>query len=181
MLIDDFMPRFDFSETHDITICAKPENVFRDVNEVDLCESTIVRWLFRLRGLPTEKITLREMQKMRFETLGEKENKEILLGLAGRFWTLMGDLKKINSNNFREFNEKGFAKAVWNFSLDASGGETRLTTETRIKCLDAESRRSFGFYWTFIQPFSGLIRKEMLRLVKQKAESGTVKVKGAVI
>lgn len=176
MLIDDFMPRFDFSETHDVEIHATAENVFRALNEVDLCESTIVRWLFRLRGLPTDKITLREMQKMRFETLGESENREVLLGLAGRFWTLMGDLKKVNSNNFREFNEKGFAKAVWNFSLDETGGETRLTTETRIKCLDAESRKSFGFYWTFIQPFSGLIRKEMLRLIKQKAESATVKV-----
>ena len=171
MLIDDFMPSFDFSETHDIKIRAEAGNVFRALNEVDFCESAIVRWLFRLRGLPTEKITLREMQKVRFETLGETANKEILLGLAGRFWTLMGDLKKVNSNNFREFNEKGFAKAVCNFSLDASGGETRLTTETRIKCLDAESRRSFGFYWTFIQPFSGLIRKEMLKTIKKKAEA----------
>jgi hypothetical protein len=170
MLIDLFLPEYDFSETHDVKIRASAENVFRALNEVDLCESTIVRWLFRLRGLPTEKTTLREMHKMRFETLGEEENKEILLGLAGRFWTLMGDLKKINSDNFREFNEKGFAKAVWNFSLDASGGETRLTTETRIKCLDAESRKSFGFYWTFIQPFSGLIRKEMLKTIKKKAE-----------
>ena len=170
MLIDDFMPSFDFSETHDIKIRAGAGRVFRVLNEVDLCESRVVRWLFRLRGLPTEKITLREMQKMRFETLGERENQEILLGLAGRFWTLMGDLKKVNSNNFREFNEKGFAKAVWNFSLDASGGETHLTTETRIECLDAESRRSFGFYWTFIQPFSGLIRKEMLKTIKKKAE-----------
>jgi hypothetical protein len=45
-----------------------------------------------------------------------------------------------------------------------------LTTETRIKCLDNESRRSFGFYWMFIQPFSGLIRMEMLRAIKRKAE-----------
>ena len=172
MLIDSFLPEYDFSETHDIKIRAEAAHVFHALNEVDFCESATVRWLFRLRGLPTEKTTLREMQKMRFETLGEKENQEILIGLAGRFWTLMGDLKEVNSNNFREFNEKGFAKAVCNFSIDVSGGETRLTTETRIKCLDAESRRSFRFYWAFIQPFSGLIRKEMLKTIKKKAESG---------
>lgn len=170
MLIDDFMPRFDFNETHDIKIRATAENVFRALNEVDLCESAIVRWLFRLRGMPTENMTLRELRRLRFETLGENKNQELLLGLAGRFWTLTGNLQKINSNNFREFNEKGFAKAVWNFWLDEAQGETRLTTETRIKCMDAESRKSFGFYWTFIQPFSGLIRKEMLKLIKQKAE-----------
>ena len=170
MLIDSFLPDYDFSETHDIKIRATAENVFRALGEVDLCESAIVRWLFRLRGLPTENMTLRELRRLRFETLGENKNREILLGLAGRFWTLTGNLQKINSKNFLEFNEKGFAKAAWNFWLDEAQGETRLTTETRIKCTDAESRKSFGFYWTFIQPFSGLIRKEMLKTIKKRAE-----------
>ena len=172
MLIDEFMLKYDFSETHDIKIRASAENVFRALNEVDLCESPIIRGLFLLRGLPTEKMTLREMRKMRFETLGEEENKEILLGLAGKFWTLTGNLQKVDSNNFREFDEKGFAKAVWNFSLAEIEGETTLKTETRIQCLDEESRKSFALYWTLVEPFSGLIRTEMLRIIKQKAESG---------
>jgi len=168
MLIDSFLPEYDFSETHDIKIRATAENVFRTLNEVDLCESPIIRLLFFLRGIPTGKMTLREM--LRFETLGENENRELLLGLVGKFWTLTGGLRKIGAGNFREFNEKGLAKAVWNFSLDETGGETRLTTETRIQCTDSESRRSFGFYWTFVQPFSGLIRMEMLKTIKRKAE-----------
>ena len=170
MLIDDFMPSYDFNETHDIEICATTENVFRALNEVDFCESVIVRWLFRLRGIPAEKMTLRELRKLRFETLAESKNRELLLGLAGRFWTLTGDLQKINARNFREFNEKGFAKGVWNFSLNEKRGKTILTTETRVKCADAESRKSFGFYWTFIQPFSGLVRKEILKTIKRRAE-----------
>jgi len=170
MLIDSFLPEYDFSETHDIKIRATAENVFRALNEVDLCESAVIRWLFRLRGLPTREMTLREMKRLRFEVLGENENRELLLGLAGRFWTIRGDLQRINSGNFREFDERGFAKAVWDFSIDESEGETRLTTETRIKCLDAESRKKFGFYWTFIQPFSALIRKEILKAIKRKAE-----------
>lgn len=169
MLIDSFLPAYDFSETHDIRIRATAEKVFRALNEVDMRESPIVRWLVFLRGISTEKMTLREMRL--FETLGVNKNRELLLGLAGRFWTLRGDLQKIDAGNFREFNEKGFAKAVWNFSLDEADGETNLTTETRIACTDAESRRNFGFYWTFIQPFSGLIRKEMLKTIKRKAEN----------
>ncbi|MGI8638502.1 MAG: hypothetical protein ACR2MG_00895 [Pyrinomonadaceae bacterium] len=171
MLIDDFMPGYDFCETHDIKISAKAENVYRVLNEIDLCDSAIIRWLFRLRGLPTSGMKLREMRKMGFETLGAKENEEVLLGLAGKFWTLTGNLRKVDADNFREFDEKGFAKATWNFSLEETNGKTLLTTETRIKCLDAESRKSFGFYWTLIQPFSGLIRKEMLKTIKKKAES----------
>lgn len=169
MLIDDFMPRFDFSETHDIQIGATAENVLHALNEVDLCESTIIRWLVRLRGIWTPKMTLHELRESHFVVLGESKE-EFLLGLVGRFWTLTGNLQKISSDNFRKFNEKGFAKAVWNFGLSEARGEVNLTTETRIMCTDAESRKSFGLYWTFIQPFSGLIRKELLRLVKEKAE-----------
>ena len=170
MLIDEFLPKYDFVETHDIEVCASAEAVFSVIDEVDLRESPIIRWLLFLRGLPIEHLRLRDLQKSNFEILGKRDNEELLFGLAGKFWTLTGKLQKVNSDNFREFDKKGFAKAVWNFSVDGKGNETNLKTETRIRCLDDESRRSFGFYWTFIQPFSGLIRKEMLKIVKKKAE-----------
>ncbi len=169
MLIDDFLPKYDFVETHDIKVCAPPETILKSVDEIDFCESLIIRALMFLRGMPSAKMRLRDLRKSNFEILGKRDN-ELLLGLAGKFWTIRGELQKVNADNFREFNKKGFAKAVWNFSVDAKGNETRLTTETRIRCLDDASRRSFGFYWTFIQPFSGLIRREMLRIVKKKAE-----------
>lgn len=176
MLIDEFMPEYDFSETHDVRISAAAGEVFDALHRVDLCaESAIVRWLFRLRGLPSKNVTLRGLSEMRFATLGADRDRELLLGLAGKFWTATGNLKEINSNNFRAFNETGCAKAVWNFSLDASAAttaasETQLTTETRIRCLDAESRAKFKFYWMLIQPFSALIRKEILRAIKRRAE-----------
>ncbi len=171
MLIDEFLPKYDFIETHDIKIRASSETVFDVMDKINLCESPIIRALFFLRGLPNRKLRLRDLKKSGFEILGKSENKELLLGLAGKFWTLRGDMQDVNADNFREFDKKGFAKAVWNFSIDAKGNESLLTTETRIRCLDDVSRRSFGFYWTFIQPFSGLIRREMLKIVKKKAEA----------
>ncbi|MEK7724780.1 MAG: hypothetical protein AAB336_10555 [Acidobacteriota bacterium] len=171
MLIDDFMPKYDFAETHGIKISASVENIFMALNEADLCESWIIRGLFFLRGLPTEKMTLKDMRSIRFETLGKTVNKEILLGLAGKFWTIKGQLQKVNSNNFIGFNKKSFAKAVWSFSINGDGNENHLATETRIQCLDDESLKSFGFYWRLIKPFSGLIRNEMLKTVKKKAEA----------
>lgn len=170
MLIDDFMSTYDFSETHKIQIRAKAEDIYRGLKDFDLCESGIVRLLLRLRGMPSKKMTLREIGKHRFEILGESENQELLIGLAGRFWTPGGDMQKVNSQNFREFDKEGYAKATWNFSLAEIGKDTCLTTETRIKCLDEKSRSRFGFYWTFIHPFSALIRKEMLRTIKRKVE-----------
>ena len=172
MLIDEFMPKYDFKETHDVKIQAKRADVFRALNETDLCDSFIIRALFFLRGLPTRKMKLSEMKKMRFETLGKSENEEILLGLAGKFWKIKGELQKVDSGNFREFDREGFAKAVWNFSLAESGDKTLLTTETRVECLGEESRKSFGFYWHLIQPFSGIIRMETLKAIKRNAEKG---------
>jgi len=170
MLIDDFLPEYDFVETHNIAIDADAESVYKAANEVDFSDSFIVRWLLRLRGISGEAVSLRNLEYSRFKILGEVVNKELLIGLAGRFWTPWGDMQKVDASNFREFEKPGYAKAVWNFSLDGSSDETKLTTETRIRCLDDGSRRSFGFYWTIIQPFSGLIRMEMLKTIKRKAE-----------
>lgn len=175
MLIDDFLPVYDFSEKHETNIRASRERVYAAVDSTDFSDSWLVWGLLALRGLgwsrPTKSVTLREMTTDGFAILGENPNEEILLGLAGKFWTLGGSLQKVDASNFREFTEKGFAKAVWNFSLEEKDGETTLRTETRIRCLDEGSRKSFALYWTVVEPFSGLIRAEMLRLIKQKAES----------
>lgn len=176
MLIDLFLPDYDFSEKHETSIQALVEKVYAAVNSANFDESWMIWGLLGLRGLgwsAPKTLTLRDMTRDKFAILGENPNEEMLLGLAGKFWTLSGDLQNINAENFREFQTKGYAKAAWNFSLSKiSESETRLATETRIQCLDKESLASFRFYWRFIQPFSSLIRAEMLRLIKEKAESG---------
>ncbi|TMB67768.1 MAG: hypothetical protein E6J43_07850, partial [Chloroflexi bacterium] len=47
-----------------------------------------------------------------------------------------------------------------------SGPGTRLFTETRVRCLGVPSRRWFRLYWLVIRPFSGLLRRSMLRGIK---------------
>ncbi len=94
MLIDEFLPKYDFVETHHITVGASAKTVFEAVNKIDLCESPIIRGLFCLRGLPNERLRLSDLRESRFEILGERENKELLLGLAGKFWTIGGGLQK---------------------------------------------------------------------------------------
>ncbi len=170
MLIDEFLPEYDFIETHTIAIDASAERVYAAANDVDFSESFIVKWLLRLRGMSGEAVTISSLKDSYFKVLGETANRELLIGLAGKFWTPLGDMQRLDASNFREFEKPGYAKAVWNFSLRPESDKTALTTETRIRCLDDGSRRNFGFYWTFIQPFSGLIRMEMLKMIKRKAE-----------
>ncbi|HEX6126203.1 MAG TPA: hypothetical protein VFZ23_12590 [Pyrinomonadaceae bacterium] len=170
MLIDEFLPEYEFVETHGISINAGATDIYRAANEVDFSESCMIRFLFRLRGLSTEKVTLSRLKRSRFEILGEKPDNEILLGLVGRFWMPKGDMKKIDAEGFKKFDTPGYAKAVWNFSLCPEGSVSRLKTETRVKCTDPGSRWRFGLYWMIVRPFSGLIRMEMLKAIKRRAE-----------
>lgn len=171
MLIDDFMPVWDFSEKHETVVRASVEDVSRALKTADFSESFIVRWLLKLRGMSGENVTLASLKNTKFRILAEKENEEVVIGLAGKFWTPAGAMQDVDAGNFREFDTPGFAKATWNFEVHSEDdGSCRVTTETRIQCMDDKSRSSFGFYWTFIQPFSGWIRSEMLAVVKRKAE-----------
>jgi hypothetical protein len=180
MLIDEFIPMYDFNEKHETIVRASAETVYAALNSFDFNESAVIRWLFRLRGLAsknscdatTQVLTLRDMTKFGFVILDEKPNEEILFGLVGKFWKPTGDLQKIKAEDFLAFDESGYAKAAWNFALTKSAArETRLTTETRVQCTDEASSSQFGLYWTFIKPFSGWIRQEALRLAKEKAET----------
>ncbi|HEX8289513.1 MAG TPA: hypothetical protein VF556_16135 [Pyrinomonadaceae bacterium] len=180
MLIDEFMPVYDFSEKHETTVLAAAETAYDALNSFDFNESIIIHWLFRLRGLAlknsrgatSQKMTLRDMSKFDFVLLEENPNEEILFGLIGKFWKPTGDLQRVNAKDFLCFDKGGYAKTTWNFTLiDSAPQKVCLKTETRVLCMDEESRRNFQFYWTFIKPFSGWIRREALRLAKQKAEA----------
>jgi hypothetical protein len=182
-LIDEFMPIYDVSEYHETTVRAPINRVYDSVRTADLNRSLIVRLLVRLRGLPHSlsrgnqqrrpNLNLDALMKSGFVLLGEHHPNEIVLGLIGRFWTPAGGRCRVkDAEAFRDFDQSGYAKAVWNFSLVEDGPTaTRLATETRVRCLDDGSRRRFRLYWTVIAPFSGLIRREVLRAIRRSSES----------
>jgi hypothetical protein len=108
---------------------------------------------------------------MGFIPLGENPAEEILLGVVGKFWTRAGDLQRLDPGGFQQFDRAGFAKVAWNFAIAPQNeGRTRLTTETRIYCTDPNSRRRFRLYWSVIGPFSAWIRRETLRILKERLE-----------
>jgi hypothetical protein len=183
MLIDDFLPAYDVTEYHELEIRAPLEKVYQAALNLNLSGSKIVRLLLALRGMPAllrknsksveePHFNLEGLLKSGFILLAKEPEKELLLGLVGKFWKPTGNILKIKAEEFQAFNKQGFAKAVWNFAIDEkSPDKIRLSTETRVLCLDKASRLQFRFYWTFIRPFSGLIRMEMLRAIRREAES----------
>jgi hypothetical protein len=49
-------------------------------------------------------------------------------------------------------------------------GRALITTETRTAATDPASLRRFARYWLLVGPFSALIRRLLLRIVKSDAE-----------
>jgi hypothetical protein len=174
MLIDDFLPTFDVCERHGTKINAQVESVYSAIRELDLSEAKLSGFLFRLRGMrAATSCNLAELLKLGFVLLDEKPNEELLLGLVGRFWTPSGGVIRLDPEGFRRFNQPGFAKAVWNFSLADQSPYTLLQTETRVLCTDDASRRRFRLYWTFVGHFSGLVRRNILRAIKKNVETAS--------
>ena len=179
--IDLFAPNPDAIETHHIDIAASAEAVYRALWTADLGEAFLIKFLLALRSLPTllrqgspprnQKITLQTLLDSGFGVLSEKPGEEIVLGVTGRFWRPTGNLSPFKREDFDQPVPPGIARAVWNFSVEETDAhQTNLTTETRVVCGDVASRRKFRAYWLFVRPFSGLIRRLMLRNVKRAVE-----------
>jgi hypothetical protein len=120
--------------------------------------------------MPTSALKIEGLRRVGFKVLRNEPGDELVLGLIGRFWTLRGDLVDFDPEFFRSFNETGYAKATWSFRVIRTGAGTTLTTSTRVQCLDQTSKRNFMRYWRVVGPFSGVIRREALRLVKRECE-----------
>ena len=65
-------------------------------------------------------------------------------------------------------------KVAWNFYLEKlEANQVRLSTETRVLCITPSAKITFGIYWMIIKPFSGVIRKKMLRIIKENSETAS--------
>ena len=183
MLIESFAPHPDAVATHKIEIAASREVVYRALWTADLGGSPVIKGLMTLRSfpqivlqrghrsLPRQKVTLHSLIAAGFGRLAEEPGREIVLGVAGRFWRPTGNILPFNQENFSGPVPPGLARAVWNFTVDeVSAGRTLLSTETRVVCGDSVSRWKFRGYWLIVRPLSGLIRIIMLRTVRRASE-----------
>jgi hypothetical protein len=182
VLIDRFMPTFDVVERHAVVVRAAPDKAFAAIRRIDLARSLPIRALMALRGLPLAarrggpgwkpvSWKLDDLIAMGFVLLAEEPGVEMVLGVAGRFWRPAGGVIQVAADEFAGFDEPGLALGAWNFRVEPEhGGTVRVTTETRVRCTDQASRRSFLRYWRLVGPFSGFIRNRALALVKAEAE-----------
>jgi hypothetical protein len=179
--IDAFLPNYDFSASYQVPINAPRSIVYECLLHSDFSELWLMRLLMTIRTgkrMPRSHMPgdLRQrLQGTGFVILDEVPNDEIVIGVTGRFWRPDGGrCMELTEADFVDFSREGYAKVAWNFRLRAELPEkwtTILSTETRIQCFGRAAFWKFGIYWSLVGPFSGLIRKAMLKQVKTKAES----------
>jgi len=172
MIIDKYCPDYIVSKKYDIEVAANIARVYWAARSFNMSNSSLSKWLFKLRGFPESLTSIEGLTKFGFVILGDKKEEEIVFGLVGKFWTFSANIQHLNSQEFNDFHKRGYAKAVANIALiSLSENHTKVVTETRIHCADTFSSFFFRLYWTLISPFSGLIRKEWLKTIKETSEN----------
>jgi hypothetical protein len=95
----------------------------------------------------------------------------VVIGIIGQFWKPVSNNVVINGlEEYLAFDRNGFCKAAVNLQIvPQTDGICLLITETRVLSY-GYAKGKFHTYWQFIKPFSGMIRREILRKIKKQAE-----------
>jgi hypothetical protein len=155
--LDAFLPTYQFSTRHEVSVACDPSRADRALREVTFKEVPLVRGLLLARGLGLRSATDTVLSTMvpRATVLEDVPGEGVILTLSGQFWRLRGR------------GPEPPATAVIDFRALAGS----LATETRVHILDPVSRRKFARYWRIVRPFSGVIRMVVLRAAKRRAEA----------
>ena len=167
--LDRLLPRYQFVERHFTIVRASPTHVFAAIENVDLSDSHIARGLMAVWRIPArlflKSVPTRGMSVKDFIPLLREPPRDLVRGLVAgvgkREWT---------PETYTAYEGTGF-KLAWGFAVtDLGDGRCRINTETRVLCCDAKTKRWFTLYWMVIRLPSGLIRRDMLRIIKKRVE-----------
>jgi hypothetical protein len=189
MLLDRYLPQYDVTEAHAVVVGAGTHLTWQAVRRSDLSRSAVIRVLLEMRSLPNRlqgflkrrppgharpPLTLDDMERAGFLLLGESPGHEIVFGTVVQPWKAVtgGEpAPRVEPGRFAAFDAPGYVKVAFNIRVEPYGsGRALITTETRTAATDPASLRRFARYWLLVGPFSALIRRLMLRIVKSDAE-----------
>ena len=181
-LLESIMPAYDVQEVHSTHVDARPANAYAAILAVTPGETALARPFLWMRTLPARVRGAGRIDDALWDRpflsvpstaiLGCVPDREIVLGLIGEFWKLRhGERVAVQSREqFMAFNGSGFAVSTLSFHVDPEGSGSRVTTITRVRTTDPDSRRAFLRYWRVIGTGSAVLRRTWLRAVKARAE-----------
>jgi hypothetical protein len=93
------------------------------------------------------------------------------MGAVTQPWKAKVVFRALPPDEFAAFNDPGYVKIVWTLRADpVDATRSIFRTETRAVATDAEARRKFRRYWSFLSPGIIVIRWISLRPLKADAE-----------
>ena len=169
-LLEQLLPRYQFSERHARSIRAEPGRILDCVETVLQQTDPWVSKAIALREAPARmwqqlggdrRLPARPFGFEDFTCLGRIDNQELVFGLAGRFWQANYGLHPVaDAQAFIDLQD--VPKLVMNFHVVATDSSSQLSTCTRVYCPDASSLYRFMPYWYVVRPVSGFIRRRLL-------------------
>lgn len=179
--LDEWMPRWQVGEKHEIEIAAPPEKVFSAIRAVRADEIFLFRTLTAIRrcghdgpesilNAPEQKPLLDVATETTFLLLDNEVPREIVVGTVIAAPRAERSAGKLGPELFRKNLRPGVVLATMNFLVAPSAGGSTVITETRVYANSPAALRRFGVYWRLIHPGSDLIRRMWLRAIAQRAE-----------
>lgn len=173
-LLDEVLPDFHVRSAHERRVAAPPARVVDALQVHSLGGAAAL--LLRIRGVRLPRGPIRDLLvSAGFTVLAERPGVEIVAGTTGRFWALREQAHMEAPRDldaFRSFDRPGWAQGAISVRVEPlEAGWARLSTETRVRCVDEAARRRFAVYWALIGPFSAWLRRDFLRKVARSAEN----------
>ena len=181
--MDEWMPRWQVGERHTLKIAAPPAAVFAAIHEVRADEIMLFRTLTAIRrcgrtgpedilNAPERMPLLDVATQTTFVLLEEDAPRELVIGTVIAAPPEARRAGRLEPDLFRRDLPPGVVLATMNFFVTAAeGGESIVTTETRIHAGGPAALRRFGIYWRLIHPGSDIIRRTWLRAIARRAEA----------
>jgi hypothetical protein len=155
--LDAYLPAYEFRTRHEIRVDADAARADSALREVTWGDVPLVRALVFARGLGRPRGSGRVLSALarRAAVVEDVPGEGVVLSLTAQFWRLRWRGPETPATALVEFRARDGA----------------LATETRVHVPDPASRRKFARYWLVVRPFSGLIRAQVLRAAKRRAEA----------
>jgi hypothetical protein len=179
-LLEQFLPNHQFSERHQATVRCGPGELLDIIQNFQPPRDRAGDVAMLLRQVPAKLMHWAAPSRVprpspftreNFTPLARDGDREIVGGLIGKFWRPDFGLLAVNGpSEFLASNPPRTAKLVIGFLAEPVGENTLLTTETRVYCPDRYARLMFTPYRLAIRPVSGLLRRRMLRTIREIAE-----------
>ena len=180
--LDQFVPRWQFSEYHRIHVDAPAARVYDAMKRVRANEIFLFKtltWIRRGgRQQPESILNAGDREPLidvavhnGFASLADDPPKELVVGtivVAPR-----GAHGPATPQMFGANLPPGYAVAAMNFVVTPDGPNASwLSTETRVFATSPGARRRFAAYWRVIYPGSAIIRRSWLSAIRRRAVKG---------